>query len=64
MAEHTSKKNSNLTSVILPDSAAKGREEDNRKGSCIFPSIDKVGEGILGVTVTPHTLSKTKPCWQ
>ena len=41
MVEHTQDQRSkNLTSILLSDSLAKGREEHNRKGSCIFPSVD------------------------
>ena len=44
MVEHAqgqrSKVKDNLTSILLSDSFAKGREEHNRKGSCIFPSVD------------------------
>ena len=65
MVEHTQgQRSKNLTFILLSDSLAKGREEHNRKGSCIFPSVDQVGEDIFGVTVASHALGETKPSWQ
>lgn len=39
----------------------KGSEGDNKEGSRVFPSIDQVREGPLGVTITSQALDESKP---
>lgn len=41
--------------------AVQGREGDDKEGSGVFPSINQVREGPLGVTVTSKTLDESEP---
>lgn len=39
----------------------KGSEGDNKEGSRVFPSINQVREGPVGVAITSQALDKSKP---
>lgn len=41
--------------------AVKGSEGDHKESSRVFPSIDQVREGPLGVAVTAQALDEPKP---
>lgn len=41
--------------------AVQGSEGDNKEGSGVFPSVNQVREGPLGVTVTSQTLDESEP---
>lgn len=42
-------------------SAVKGSEGDHKESSRVFPSIDQVREGPLGVAITAQALDEPKP---
>lgn len=42
-------------------SGVEGCEGDHKEGGGVFPSVHQVGEGSLGVTVTPQALDETEP---
>ena len=50
--------------VLSGVGGVKGAEGDDQEGGAVLPSIHQVGEGLVGVFVTPQTLSKPKPGWQ
>lgn len=41
--------------------AVKGSEGDNKERGGVFPSIDQVREGPLGVAITSQALDESKP---
>lgn len=42
-------------------SGVEGCEGDDKEGGGVFPSVHQVGEGSLGVAVTPQALDETEP---
>ena len=45
------------------DGTCHSGEHDHKEGGGVFPGVDEVRGGLIGVVVPPHALGKPPPRW-